>query len=168
VRFGLKVIIFIVVWSLIIADRLLEYDVDDIIVRLMSPAPARVLYADAEARANMTAEIMEAANAYNVDACELTLLAFWESSLDEHARGNIGEEGILQLHGAASSTCEHDRTTRSGQLLCGARWLSLCYQKCGDTHGALTAYASGECKPRTDATRRKINYRVAWIERDCR
>ena len=164
----MKVIIFVVVWSLIIADRLLAYDVDAIIVRLMSQAPARVLYADEDARAKLTDEIMTAAEAYDVDACELTLLAFWESSLDEHARGGIGEEGILQLHGAAASTCDHDRTTRAGQLLCGARWLSLCYQKCGDTRGALTMYASGSCNPRTERTKQRISYRVAWIERDCR
>jgi hypothetical protein len=34
VRFAVKVIIFVVVWSLIIADRLLAYDVDAIIYRV--------------------------------------------------------------------------------------------------------------------------------------
>lgn len=51
----------------------------------------------------------------------------------------------------------------AGQLQCGARWFRHCLDLCGSLHGALTAYASGACIPQTDATRRKINYRMAAI-----
>jgi hypothetical protein len=104
--------------------------------------------------------LVEVAESEGIDPALFIAMAFLESSFDPKAVGNIGEKGLVQVHGKAARGC--DLTTPRGQAVCGAQWLvtvsgecggavALDREKClktgslGACSGGLSAYASGRC-----------------------
>lgn len=99
-------------------------------------------------RIEMARLIASAAEAHQIPALLLTAIAFRESSLRTRVTGDLGERGLLQVHGIAAEGC--DLETAEGQLDCGARWLRRCADRCGSLDGGFALYASGRtCKPDT-------------------
>ena len=131
--------------------------------------------------------IGEAAELYGLDWELLAACAYAESSYDPGAVGKVGEVGLLQVHGPARRTCVKsglDLTEPRGQVLCGARWLSLLAGKCGAVvadpelcssrtardgararacSGGLAAYLSGSCEA-SPGVGRKVAYRLRLVE----
>jgi hypothetical protein len=138
---------------------------EGVIYNFVKTAPRRHLARNKKDRIELAAEIIEAANRYNLDPYLVFQTAIAESGLYTDIEGPGGEIGIMQLHGAALTTCKHDMDTRQGQLLCGARWLRINLDRCGSITGAITGYISGSCFARTETTQGKVNFRVAEIER---
>ena len=131
--------------------------------------------------------IGEAAELYGLDWELLAACAYAESSYDPRAVGKVGEVGLLQVHGPARRSCVKsglDLTEPRGQVLCGARWLSLLAGKCGAVvadpelcssrtardgararacSGGLAAYLSGSCEA-SPGVGRKVAYRLRLVE----
>jgi hypothetical protein len=135
--------------------------IDRFIVDKVSLTPRHHLN-DAEARTAFVDELRATGAAHDVDPALLAVVSFLESSWMTTAKGGIGEIGIMQIHGVAAEGCE--LVTRRGQLDCGARALRRSFEACGSWSGALTMYATGQCKPRTDRVKRLIEYRMKMWE----
>jgi hypothetical protein len=138
-----------------------EDPIDRFIVDKVSLTPRHHLNA-ADARAVFVDELRATGAAHDVDPALLAVVSFLESSWMTTAKGGIGEIGILQVHGVAADGCE--LVTRRGQLDCGAKALRKSFEACGSWPGALTMYATGQCKPRTDRVKRLIEYRMNMWE----
>jgi hypothetical protein len=133
---------------------------------LMRPSPARRLYRDAAARAELAAVIDAAAAAHGFDAVLLAVWAYAESSYMPEATGALGAVGLLQVHGPALEGCA-DLETPAGQMDCGARWMRGRVDHCGgDLRRGLLAYASGSCGG-TARARRQVDYRL-YLVREAR
>jgi hypothetical protein len=135
--------------------------IDAFIVEKVSLTPRHHLNG-AEARAAFVAELRSTGAAHDVDPALLAVVSFLESSWKTTARGGLNEVGLMQTHGVAAEGCE--LITRRGQLDCGARALRKSFEACGSWRGALTMYATGQCKPRTDRVKRLIEYRMKMWE----
>jgi len=108
-------------------------------------------------------DLTAAANEYDIDPYLLLTIAFYESSLQTTAIGGRGEIGLMQILGDAAQDC--DLLTQRGQLTCGSRWLAKAYEVCGTWPRALTMYATGECKTKSDRVKRIIKFRISkWEE----
>jgi hypothetical protein len=88
----------------------------------------------------------------------LPTIVFLESSYRMEAIGDRGEVGLTQVHGHAAEGC--DLTTQLGQLRCGAKWLKKAYDSCGTWEGALTMYATGECRSKKEHVKKLIAFRL--------
>lgn len=125
-------------------------DVDRGIRFVLRDTPCWGLAADSVARREMAEKIVKAAEAYEVPALLLTVMAERESSFQVEAIGAArGEVGILQVHGLAARGC--DLSTAEGQLACGASWLRKAFETCGTWERAITAYAAGYCSAPKDS-----------------
>ena len=167
---SVKLILILLFFSLFIADRCLSQESEDQVERvshmveeLLRGSP-RVLGKDEEKRRRFAGWIVAAAEEYETPPGLLTGMSFRESSFRSTAVGyKRGEIGLLQIHGRALTTCPHKDTIEKpeSQLRCGSRWLRVAYDLCGETwEGALTAYASGKCKPPNIRTRRVVADRL--------
>lgn len=121
-----------------------------LILTLMTPAPNRPLYKDAEQREEMARHFVEAGEEYDIDPVLLVVWAFGESSLKTTAEGALGEVGIFQVHGAARNSCEQAGMELGGtsarvQILCGAMLIDMSRRYCGSLRAGLYRYASGSC-----------------------
>jgi hypothetical protein len=155
-------IITLVFIAVAIASSVRAQDpVEAFIALKLEHAPRHYLY-DADARARFVAELRAAGAAHDIDPALLAVISYLESSWMPGAVGGIGERGVMQVHGAAADGC--DLSTRRGQLDCGAAWLRRSYDACGSWPGALTMYATGACKPRTDRVKRLVKYRLKMWE----
>ena len=155
-------IITLVFLAVAVASSVRAQDpIDAFIIEKVALTPRHHLN-DAEARAAFVAELRATGAAHDVCPALLAVVSFLESSWKTTARGTIGEIGIMQIHGVAAEGCKLD--TRRGQLDCGARALRTSFEACGSWHGALTRYATGQCKPRTDRVKRLIEYRMKMWE----
>jgi hypothetical protein len=103
-------------------------------------------------------DLIVAGNEYGVSPYLLLTTAFYESSLLISAVGTRGEIGLTQVHGDAKKECELD--TQLGQLMCGARWLKKAHDVCGYWPGALTMYATGECRSKSERVVRLVHFRM--------
>jgi hypothetical protein len=115
-----------------------------------------------------------------LDPALLIAMAYKESSFVVSARGQLGELGLVQVHGKATRGC--DLGTPEGQAQCGAKWLSRVVQECGGSialdaekcrttgargacSGGLAGYASGSCSARTVRTAQLIRGRLRLAEK---
>ena len=103
-------------------------------------------------------DLIIAGDEYGVSPYLLLTTAFYESSLLMTAVGSRGEIGLTQVHGDAKKECELD--TQLGQLMCGARWLKKAHDVCGYWPGALTMYATGECRTKLPRVTRLVHFRM--------
>lgn len=116
---------------------------------------------DVGQRQQFVFDIQMASQSHNVPASLVLVIAYLESSLSTTVIGSShGEVGLMQVHGVAASGCNLD--SQEGQLICGAKWLSVCKQQCGSWKNALTAYATGHCTFNDKRIQRKISYRLAF------
>lgn len=105
-----------------------------------------------------------AAEENDIPADLIIAISYMESSLDPSSIGFSRQEvGLMQVHGVAARGCELD--TQLGQLRCGASWLRRCKDMCGTWEGALTAYASGECKSNDKHIQNVIIYRMLFWDK---
>jgi len=95
---------------------------------------------------------------YNLPETLLPTVTFLESSYRMNAIGSRGEVGLTQVHGNAKKDC--DLTTQLGQLRCGAMWLRKAHDACGTWEGALTMYATGECRSKKESVKKIISFRL--------
>lgn len=137
--------------------------VSNVMNHYLKKAPRRTLAKDEEARWEFAHDIYHAALDAEIPHILWTYQVFKESSYRMTALGDVGEEGLTQVHGRAAEDC--DLQTRLGQLRCGANWMSKCFEKCGTWEGALTAYASGHCTTSNTDTQDAVLNRVSkWME----
>lgn len=116
------------------------------ILLLLSPAPNRLLYRDADSRTEMAREFVNAGEKYNVDPILLVIWSFGESSLKMDAKGALGEVGLFQVHGRHREMCSgFDLETMRGQIECGAMLIDMDRRYCGSMERGLMRYASGRC-----------------------
>lgn len=126
------------------------------------------------------AALRNAAVDNGIDPALFIAMAYKESSFDTAARGQLGELGLVQVHGKARRGCELE--TAEGQASCGAQWLARVIQECGgaialdpakcrDTgaraacSGGLAGYASGSCTARTERTAQIVRGRLKLAEK---
>lgn len=133
-----------------------------LILTLMTPAPNRTLYKDAEARREMAGYFVEAGEYSEVPAGLLVVWFMGESSLRVNRVGKLGEVGISQIHPCNWNKCKrngHDLETAKGQIMCGAMLMAKSRDACGSLRAGLYEYASGKCKGTPAAhrlTRRRL------------
>ncbi len=174
-RDGIKFFLVILFFTLIIADRCLSFEtetevdrVSQMVERLLR-GTSRKLATDEERRREFAGLIVAAAEEYDTPPGLLTGMSFRESSFRSTAVGfKRGEVGLLQIHGRALTSCPYkdEIDDPANQLLCGSRWLRIGFDVCGGTwEGALTAYASGKCKPPNNRTRRVVADRLRLWEK---
>ena len=183
-RDGLKFFLIVLFFSLIIADRCLSQEtedlpeserpnfdvvaeVSDVMFDLLSPAPRRLLYRDNNARYLFASEIVFASEKYGVPEFLLTVQLFEESSFRTNAvatdRPTVGV-GQIHTNGVASQGC--DLETRPGQIRCSARFLRLCFDRCKTWESALIAYATpGYCSSSVERVRKSARRRLRKQER---
>jgi hypothetical protein len=119
-----------------------------LILTLMSTAPNRPLYKDADRREEMAGYFVEAGDEYDLPPSLLVVWAFGESSLRTTAKGELGEIGIFQVHGRSRFACERkglDLEKASGQIRCGAFLIDRARKHCGSLRQGFYRYASGKC-----------------------
>jgi len=109
-------------------------------------------------RKSMAADIVAAGVKHDVPILLITAIIYKESSFKTDAKGSLGEVGLMQVHGVARRGC--DTNSQYGQIDCGASWLAVGKAKCGTVRGAITAYATGRCKPGSVRVVRIVNARV--------
>jgi hypothetical protein len=87
-----------------------------------------------------------------------------ESAWKTNATGAIGERGLMQVHGACARG--YDLYVPEQQIAAGIACLARARDECdGSLRQTLTMYQSGSCTARTKRTHRRINHRLAIIER---
>ena len=120
-----------------------------------SPAPALERYIDDvfahmaprhKKRALKTVPyIRKYAALYDVPELLIAVTIRRESAFRSDAKGALGERGVMQLHGVARRGC--DLKTLDGQIKCGARWLRVSHDTCGDWLKGINYYMTGRCEP---------------------
>lgn len=108
--------------------------------------------------------VMKWSAVYEVDwmlvACIISLESSWRPR-----PGSLGESGYMQVMRNKWSR-RFDLDTPEGQIEAGTARLAMAFYECGgDLKKALTHYASGSCKARTETTRSKIRYRVHYYRK---
>lgn len=143
-------------------------DVDSAIRWLTRGAPRNPMQARPELRGETARAIHAAAAETDLDPYLLTAMSFRESSFRTGARGELGEIGVMQVHGRPLKECRQaglDMSRIRDQTLCSARYLRAMVDHCGGVTKGLTAYASGSCTPRTDRTARLVASRLRMAKR---
>lgn len=127
-------------------------------------APRHPLQRHPDRLRDLADHISEAAIKHQIPPLFFCALVYRESSFHTTARGDLGEIGLVQIHGRAADGC--DLTTAEGQLDCGASWLARCVERCGSLAGGFSLYASGRtCRPDTDHLRRVVADRMHLWQR---
>lgn len=109
----------------------------------LSKAPGRKISKDKSVQEEISHAIVSASRDNGLPPLLLLSMATFESSLRLNALGKLGEVGILQVHGKAANGCE--LKTYYGQATCGAKWLRICIDMCGNISNGIAMYGSGEC-----------------------
>lgn len=116
--------------------------------------------------------IFEVATEESFDPYLLLAYASRESGLRANARGALGEQGLLQLHGYARRVCAKglDLGQPRSNLRAGICWLRVAQRKCETTNVWIVtaAYGTGKCLSEEDArgldcTKRKRAELVAAV-----
>ena len=140
-----------------------------IMLYLLSPAPNRELYKDAEKREALARLYVEAGEKYGVDPVLLTYWSFRESSFRTGvvSKSELKEFGLFQVHGVTKFICRNELKTfgetletSRGQIMCGAFLIRRYIDFCGSVRGALGKYANGRC----GYARKDVNERLDKIE----
>lgn len=138
-----------------------------LILTLMTPAPNRTLYKDAEARQDMATYFVDASEEYDIDPVLLVVWAFGESSLKTTAKGALGEVGVFQVHGRSRKACEQAGISligAKGQVNCGAMLIDMSRRFCGSLRQGLYRYASGNCHGTPRAIRITRRRLIQWTK----
>lgn len=133
------------------------YDVADVMADLLKTAPNRPLYKNLKRRYAFASDIVNAANKHGVPELLLTVKVFNESSFRMDVWDATKQTyGLGQMHGASVKGC--DTKTRKGQLMCAAKWMRVCHDRCYQSRekisydgwfSTLSAYGTrGYCDPR--------------------
>lgn len=117
---------------------------------------------DETARTEFVRDIYAVSAAHDIAPRVILMTSFYESSWRTDVIGRIGEVGLMQLHGIAAEGCDLD--TQRGQLDCGARALRASLDACGSLRGALTMYATGSCKTKSERVNRLIEFRMESMQ----
>lgn len=89
-----------------------------------------------------------------------------ESAWKTRAIGEIGEIGLMQVHGQCARG--HDLRVAEQQIAAGITCLAAARDACdGSLRQTLTMYQSGSCVARTKTTKRRINHRL-WLIKKAR
>ncbi len=106
------------------------------------------------ARETIAPVVVRESIARGVDPLLTSVIISLESSWNVGSSGGLGELGLMQVMNPRI-------TPRSftDEIMLGTEILQAAIKTCQDTREALTWYASGSCKPRTELTRRKMAYR---------
>ncbi len=101
---------------------------------------------------------------HKIDPVLMMLFVRLESSFDPKAIGTSHKEkGLMQCHGVAAKGC--DFSTADSQIKCGIKWFAMWLKKCKTIRGAITGYASGQCNPKTEDIKLKVDKRIRKYER---
>lgn len=101
---------------------------------------------------------------YGFDPIIPTVIIACESAWKQSACGEIGEIGLMQVHGRCAKG--FDLSTIDGQLESGMTCLDMSRGLCdGSLTQTMTMYMSGRCHARTERTKRVVARRVRIIEK---
>ena len=128
--------------------------------RLVRPSKAR------KAK-RFTPAIVSESRQRGLDPFLVAVVFFLESGLRPDATGSRGERGLSQVMPRFCKKSEGcDLSTPEGQIRAGTTKLKAAFDKCGNVLGALTYYSTGNtCTPRTELTRKKMQFRVKYYKR---
>ena len=114
-------------------------------------------------RAEAIPAILKYSEIYKVDPLLVACIISFESSWRPRD-GDLKEAGYMQLMRTKWASRFNLETT-DGQIHAGIARLKMAFDKCGTVKEALTHYASGSCRARTETTREKIEFRAAYYRR---
>jgi hypothetical protein len=138
-----------------------------LIFLLISDAPRHPLNRDPEAARVMASYFRESGDIYEVSPFLLVVWANGESTFRQHARGAIGEIGVMQIHGVSRDICEAvglDVTKQRDNIECGALLMHQAKSRCGTWRRALYYYSSGKCTG-TPRAKRIVARRLRQLKR---
>ena len=138
-----------------------------LIAMLMAETPNAELARSRGAREVLAEEILESAEKYNIDPVLLTLWGYFESSLNQRARGKLGEVGIMQVHGKSRAACKAaglDVMQRDENIECGALLIDMNRRYCGSMYRGLLRYSYKKCSGSPRAIR-KVSWRLRELDR---
>jgi hypothetical protein len=104
--------------------------------------------------------VVEHSMTQGVDPLLTSVIISLESSWRPGRRGDLKEIGLMQV-----MKPPFEPKNYVDEIIIGTQRLRMAVDACKDIKGALTHYASGSCKPRTDTTASKMKYRY-WMYRD--
>jgi len=107
--------------------------------------------------------VMEYSAKYNLDPLLVACIISWESSWRPR-EGALKEVGYMQVMPGKWSK-RFDLTTPRGQIEAGVYRLKMASDRCGSLNSALTHYASGSCRSKSEITKKKIRYRANYYAR---
>ena len=88
----------------------------------------------------------------NLDPLLSSVTISYESSWIPMSLGKKGEKGLMQVMRPKPKNLEDE-------IILGTNRLKYAVESCNNTFEALTHYASGSCKPRTERTKNKMKFR---------
>ncbi len=151
----LTCLVLLIAFSAIAQSETPEKELTDYIVEWSKAAPNKTNRA-----LSYIPQVLSAAEKYSIDHMLIAVIISQESSWDKNAVGQIGEIGLMQVHGRCAVGCE--LTSVAGQIDCGVRCLSRWVSECNSGHDmerALNGYATGRCYPIAQVTKRRMS---AW------
>ena len=131
--------------------------VEAVIVKLLKYVPNHKLRKDKNYLHEFSKALIFAANKANIPVALVIMTAYRESTFKTDMVGNIGELGIMQLHGLAQwRHCKKiegrkiNRKDYKDQLICGSHWLRYSIDLCdGSYYQGISSYMTkNTCKPK--------------------
>lgn len=138
-----------------------------LIQSLVIDTPQAELYKSDEAREILALEFLSASEEHSVDPVLLVIMGYRESSFRQGSRGDLGEIGVMQVHGQSRKICEAsglDIKSRLDNIRCGALLIAMNTRYCGSLNRGLYRYACGKCRGSPRAIR-KMNWRLKLAEK---
>lgn len=127
-------------------------------------APIKKFVRDVKNRDEL-AEVFEyASQIYDVDINYLIVIGLFET-VYRNLVGDGGRSfGEMQVGVMGRRECNCEMESLIGRISCGACWLAMGKQWCGNLDGGLQAYISGTCNPRNMRSRRAFIIRKRLIK----
>jgi hypothetical protein len=127
---------------------------------------------DPEYRTRVAQAIVDASERYNLPALYLVAIAHRETRYRTNQVGDSGRSlGMMQVGKMGRRVCRPvcsragtERATVEGDVMCGACWLDAGRGWCGSLQGALSAYVSGQCTPKSKRAKMATRGRERMIE----
>lgn len=124
-------------------------------IRIYGPAPMSVEY-----QKELTYAFKTAGEKYDIPPLLLVAMSYYET-LYRNLKGDNGRShGIMQVGTMGRKKCKCSMDTVLNQIMCGACWLNMGRNWCGNLQDGLNAYAAGTCKAQNMRTKRAVDIRL--------
>lgn len=124
-------------------------------IRIYGPAAMSVEYQQELAYAFKTA-----GEKYDIPPLLLVAMSYYETLYRNLIGDNGRSHGIMQVGIMGRKKCKCTMNTVLNQIMCGACWLNMGRNWCGNLHDGLNAYAAGTCKSKNMRTKRAVAIRL--------